>query len=302
MVPNFLLLRILSAVVAAIGYIADVGADEDGLKVPAISSGQPAAGKMVAVTSPEYEGTNVFHTLFLPENWSPVGPPLPIIFEYTGNRFPASGSTGKVEDAALGFGLSGGKFIWVSLPYINKQGTANEVTWWGDEEATVRYAKTNVPRIIKQFRANSNAVFLCGFSRGAIAVNYIGLHDDEIAGLWSAFVTHDHFDGARSWRTDWGAPFEEYRAHARKRLARVGERPYWVSQQGGDSGSEAFVRSSLDDVSNFQFASVNVGRILGRFPNETAKSSHTDRWLLKPSAEREAVWVWVQKVVHGTTQ
>lgn len=295
---NLLPLAIISLAAAA----AVSAQDQETLVLPVLSKGSAAAGKKVAVTPLEYAGTEVFHTLFLPEDWSPDGPKLPIIFEYTGNRFPASGSTGKVEDAALGFGLSGGKYIWVSLPYVSEKGTANEVTWWGDEDATVRYAKTNVPQIIKQYGADPNAVFLCGFSRGAIAVNYIGLHDDEIAGLWSAFVTHDHFDGARSWGTRWGAPLKRYQADAKERLARVGQRPYWVSQQGNHSASEMFVRSALDDVNNFQFAYVNVGSILGEFPNDTAKTSHTDRWLLKPSIERQAVWGWMRKVIQSAAQ
>ena len=43
------------------------------------------------------------------------------------------------------------------------------MTWWGDTEATVDYAKRNVPRIIKALGADPNAVFLCGFSRARSA-------------------------------------------------------------------------------------------------------------------------------------
>ena len=177
------------------------------LIVPPLASGDPAPGKRVNVTSEEYAGTDVNHTIYLPPDWMADGEKIPIIFEYTGNHFPQSGSTGEVEGAALGFGLSAGKFIWVSLPYINEDHTDNEIRWWGDEAATVDYAMQNVPKIIERFNADPDAVFLCGFSRGAIGVNYIGLHDDEIAKLWSAFITHDHFDGVRQWGgTTWGSP------------------------------------------------------------------------------------------------
>ncbi|TWU01103.1 hypothetical protein [Stieleria varia] len=266
------------------------------LIVPAVSPGTPAAGKRVLMTAPEYAGTDVFHTLYLPQHWSPDGEPTPIIFEYTGNYFPQSGSTGKVEDGALGYGLSGGRFIWVSLPYVNSQGTANEVTWWGDERATVEYAKLNVPRIIERFNADPDAVFLCGFSRGAIGVNYIGLHDDEIAKLWTAFISHDHFDGVRQWNTPWGSPLQQYQADARKRLERVGNRRYWVSQNGLSSQSEQFIRSVYPVPDQFTFASIDASEILGSFPNEIAKSPHTDRWLLKPSQYRSDVWDWMNKV------
>jgi len=188
-------------------------------KIPEISQGTPAAGKRVKVTAPEYAGTEVYHTLYLPAEWTAdwkeTPKRLPIIFEYTGNHAPKLGSTGQVKDAGLGFGLSGGKYIWVSLPYIREDGKANQVTWWGDVEKTVGYAKTNVPRIIEEFGGDPEAVFLCGFSRGAIGVNFLGLHDDEIAGLWTAFITHDHFDGVRQWtKSGWGGPLEKYRREA----------------------------------------------------------------------------------------
>ncbi|MFK7766808.1 MAG: hypothetical protein AB8B55_06265 [Mariniblastus sp.] len=274
------------------------------LKLPQLSEGQPAAGKKVSITPKEYENTNVFHTLYLPSDWKAAGERLPIIFEYTGNFFPASGSTGQVEDAGLGFGLSGGKYIWVSLPFINAAGNANEVTWWGDESATIGYAKRNVPRIIEQFNADPERVFLCGFSRGSIGINYIGLHDDEISKLWSAFVTHDHFDGVREWRgTSWGSPLEKYRAESVERLKRVGERPYLVCQNGNSQSTMAFIKSSLskDDSqpnvgNNFVLNAVSTIEIFGEFPNGIAKHPHTDRWLLKPSRYREATWSWMNRV------
>lgn len=289
--------------------VARVGADDlasmkldvksqEVLAIPALSPGAPAAGKRVAVTPPEYAGTNVFHTLYLPKDWKKNGDALPVIFEYTGNHFPQSGSTGEPEDAALGFGLSGGRYIWVSLPYISEDLSDNAVRWWGDEAATIAYAKQNVPRIIKEFGADPNAVVLCGFSRGAIGVNYIGLHDDEISRLWSAFVTHDHFDGVKQWGTTWGSPLQEYRRRAVERLKRVGNRPYLVSQNGKNRGSEDFVRSNLPDTSNFTFSYINAGEILGGFPNEFAKSAHTDRWPLKSSGDRTMTWAWMNAAVE----
>ncbi len=271
------------------------------LVVPKLSSGPPAAGRRVTITPAEYEGTNVFHTLFLPANWKPGGPPLPIIFEFTGNYHPNSGSTGRPEDAALGFGLSGGRHIWVSLPFIRDDHTGNAVTWWGDEAATMAYAKMNVPRIIDDYGADPKAVVLCGFSRGAIGVNYIGLHDDEISKLWTAFVAHDHFDGVRQWNgTTWGQPLERYRIKARERLQRVGERPYLVSQNGNERDTETFIRSTLSDASNFRFVYIKTDEIFGTFPNQLAKSGHTDRWLLKPSTYRETTWNWMNRAAHAT--
>ncbi|WP_068138675.1 hypothetical protein [Roseimaritima ulvae] len=273
---------------------------EQPLLVPPVSQGLPRAGRRVAVTPPEYAATAVYHTIYLPQAWTADGEPLPIIFEYTGNRFPASGSTGEVKDAALGFGLSGGQYIWVALPYINPQGTANEVTWWGDQAATIGYAKTNVPRIIERYNANPQAVFLCGFSRGAIGVNYLGLHDDEIARLWTAFIAHDHFDGVRQWNTDWGSPLTLYRQTATQRLARVKGRPYWVSQNGDLAATESFVRSALEDVRSFRFDEVPVREILGDFPNQHALTGHTDRWPLLPSPNRDRIRNWMRQIVDAS--
>ena len=273
---------------------------EETLTIPRLSTGEATAGKRVKITAPEYAGTQVYHTVFLPENWNFDGPRLPIIFEYTGNYFPKSGSTGEVKDAGLGFGLSGGKYIWVSLPYIHENLQENQVTWWGDEKATVEYAKLNVPRIIEQFNADPGAVFLCGFSRGAIGVNYLGLYDDGVAKLWTGFITHDHFDGIREWRnTDWGTPLDKYQATATARLSRVAGRPYLVCQNGDQYGTEAFVRERLDSVENFTFIDVRTLEIFGEFPHPLAKSAHTDMWPLLPSEYRTQAWQWMNRVAAG---
>ncbi|QXD25178.1 hypothetical protein F7C95_04560 [Opitutia bacterium ISCC 51] len=267
------------------------------LSIPKLSSGNPSAGKFVKVTAPEYVGTHVYHTIYLPDDWSADGERLPIIFEYTGNYFPKSGSTGEVKDAGLGFGLSGGKYIWVSLPYIHENHQENQVTWWGDDQATVEYAKVNVPRIIEAYNADPNVVFLCGFSRGAIGVNYLGLHDDEVAKLWTGFITHDHFDGIKEWgKTEWGSPFEKYQAEATERLKRVDGRPYLVCQNGDKYGTETFVRERLQSLGNFTFIDVQTAKLFGSFPNDIAAHPHTDRWALIPSEYRRLAWGWFNEL------
>jgi hypothetical protein len=272
---------------------------EETLSIPELSLGDPDAGKRVNLTPPEYAGTQVYHTIYLPEGWNRDGEPLPIIFEYTGNYFPKSGSTGEVKDAGLGYGLTGGKYIWVSLPYIHENLQENQVTWWGDDQATIEYAKVNVPRIIEEFHADPNAVFLCGFSRGAIGVNYLGLYDDEVAKLWTGFITHDHFDGIKEWgKTDWGSPLDVYQASATVRLQRVAGRPYLVCQNGDKYGTEAFVRERLDSVGNFTFIDGQTIEIFGSFPHPLAKGAHTDMWALLPSKYRTQAWEWINRVAR----
>lgn len=292
------------AIFASVSLLAgslDVFSDAS-LRCPPLAAGPPGAGKRVAVTPPEYAGTAVFHTLYLPPIWKPDGGRLPIIFEYTGNYFPQSGSSGRVEDSRLGFGLTGGRYIWVSLPYIAANKRQNEVTWWGDVKATTEYAKTNVPRILAQYQVNLHAVFLCGFSRGAIGVNFLGLHDDEIASLWTGFISHDHFDGVREWRgTDWGSPMSQYQAAALERLKRVGQRPYLVCQSGKEFRSKAYLESMPCDISNFRFLNVDTEAIFGNFPNAYAKSPHTDRWAYVPNRFRQEAWAWLNEVVRSAT-
>ena len=277
-------------------------ADSAELELPAVSNGPPAAGRKVAVTAPEYAGTGVHHMLYLPPDWKPEwkkqGRSWPVIVEYTGNKAPSLGSTGRVEDAALGFGISGGRFIWAVLPYVSKNHDRNEVTWWGDEKATVAYAKTNVPRICAEFGGDARAVFICGFSRGAIGVNYLGLHDDEIARLWCGFISHDHYDGVWEWKgTTWGTPLDKYRSGAADRLRRLKGRPALVCQNGGTRVIQEYLTGRLSSV-EFTFLTVHTDDIFTKFPNELAMHSHTDRWLLKDSPDRQQVWAWVEHVLR----
>ena len=269
------------------------------LQLPKLSAGSPAPGRKVRVTAPEYDGTNVFHTLYLPpdwkSNWQASGKRWPVIFELTGNQWAACASTGQPQDASLGYGLSAGQFIWVSLPYVNATGDANETHWWGDQQATIDYLKRNVPRVIKQFGGDSEAVILCGFSRGAIGANFLGLADDEVAKLWTAFVAHDHFDGVRQWNgTDWGTPLADYQTAATKRLQRVAGRPYYVRTS---KATQAFIEQRLADTTNFTYYDVNMQEIFGVIPNDIVIHSHNDRWLLKPSRYRDEAWQWINEAL-----
>ncbi len=276
------------------------------LKLPPVSIGPPAPGRKVAMTASEYAGTGVHHMLYLPPDWNAdwkrQNRSWPMIVEYTGNKAPKLGSSGRVEDAALGFGISAGRFIWVVLPYVSNSRDQNELTWWGDEEATVAYAKAIVPRICDEYGGDSGAVFLCGFSRGAIGVNYLGLHDDEIARLWCGLISHDHYDGVKEWKgTTWGSPLEQYRAGAANRLRRLKGRPVLVCQNGGTQVIEQYLagRSALAE---FTFLSVATAEIFGAFPNESAVHPHTDRWLLKASPAREKVWQWVERALSNRSR
>lgn len=251
------------------------------LVTPEMTTDEPAAGRRVRQVAPEYKGTEVYHALYLPEDWKP-GDKYSLIIEYTGNRFAESGSTGEVKDANLGYGLTGGKgFIWVSMPYIEKGGKRNAALWWGDKQATVDYCKTNLPRICRQFGGDLKSVFICGFSRGAIGASYIGLADDLIASFWKGMITHDHFDGDRMW----GYP-ESDRKSALLRLARLKGRPVLVCGEAND-----FLRDHLE-LAKFTFLAPPVAEIF-KIPEGKVINPHTDLWMHRDSKYREEARQWL---------
>ena len=258
------------------------------LETPAMTDAPPGPGLRVRQVAPEYEGTEVYHALYLPVDWKPGGN-YPVIVEYTGNKFPVGASTGEVKDANLGYGISGGKgFIWVSMPYVEKGRQKNALYWWGDRQATIDYCKTNLPRICKDFGGDTNNIILCGFSRGAIATSYIGLADDEIASFWKGIFTHDHFDGVRKWDYP-----ESDEASALKRLARLKGRPVLVCSMG--SSERDFLKDHLD-LADFTFLHV-LTRELFNIPEGKVIHPHTDLWMHKDSEYRDQARAWLRSVV-----
>jgi hypothetical protein len=267
------------------------------LALPPLTADGPAPGKRAVVTAREYVGTKVRHLIALPDDWTPDwkarGKNWPVIAEYTGNYFPTSGSTGEVEGAALGYGVARGKAIWVVLPYVAKDHQKNERTWWGDIDATVGYAKTNLPRICAEFGGDPKKVVLCGFSRGAIGVSFLGLHDDEIEKLWCGLWAHDHFDGMQEWKGHaWGSPLARYREEASVRLRRLSGRPLLVSQAGAET------RRFIDGLapSGVTYLTVDMGAHFGTFPNDLAKHPHNDRWPLRDGDATTTARAWFERV------
>ena len=267
------------------------------LALPPLTEQGPQPGKRATVTTPEYVGTKVHHLITLPDDWTPDwkarGKSWSVIAEYTGNYFPTSGSTGEVEGAGLGYGVARGKAIWVVLPYVAKDHQKNEITWWGDIDATVAYAKNNIPRICAQFGGDPKKVVLCGFSRGAIGVSFLGLHDDEVAKLWCGLWAHDHFDGMLEWKGHtWGSPLARYREEASVRLRRLQGRPLLVSQAGAQT------RRFIDALapSGVTYLTVDMAAHFGTFPNELAKHPHNDRWPLRDGDATSTARAWFERV------
>ena len=261
------------------------------LVTPVMTEVSPAAGERVRQVPVEYEGTQVYHSLYLPTDWKPDGR-YSVIVEYTGNYFPPGKGSGEVKDANLGYGMSGGEgFIWVVMPYVEVGRKENAVKWWGDKQATIDYCKVNLPRICKKYGGDPDNVIICGFSREAIGASYIGLADDEIAGLWKGMFTHDHFDGQKTW----GYP-ESDRNSALKRLARLNGRPVLVGGQHASTVRDEYLVDHLD-LADFTFLDVPTNEVFD-IPEGPFIHSHTDLWMHRESEYRRMARAWIQALIN----
>lgn len=258
------------------------------LDVPEVTGGAPAAGRRVKLTAPGYEGTAVHHAIYLPTNWTPAKK-FPVLFEYAGNGNYSNPKLGDVCDGTvggchLGYGLSAGKdFIWVCLPFVEiKGGTKqNAKIWWGDVEESVRYCHAAIEQTCAKFGGDKHALILCGFSRGAIACNFIGLHDDAIAARWRAFICSSHYDGVR---TDWPYAGAD-RVSALERLRRLKGRPQFICMENSIKDTEDYIKQT-GIAGDFTFMTIP-------FPN------HNDRWVLRDIPQRKQARDWIERVLRG---
>lgn len=263
------------------------------LTIPRLEPGEAAPGKRVRAVLPEWKSTEVYHIVYLPEDFDPAKR-YPVIVEFSGNGGYTSKwgdvSTGLPEGSKLGYGMSGGKdFIWICAPYLTTDGKKIATRWWGDKprfdpKPTVQYCKKLVPHVCRKYSGDPKRVIIAGFSRGAIAVNYIGLHDDEIAKLWCGFVAYSHYDGARLW---------EYPASDRKsahaRLKRLQGRPQFICHEGR-TGSWGLTSAK---------ECIEESKVKGTFTFvPTGFRNHADAWVLRPSKARTELRKWVSRAVN----
>ncbi|MCX7008096.1 MAG: GDSL-type esterase/lipase family protein, partial [Kiritimatiellaeota bacterium] len=268
---------------ASHAQLPDISSVPPDLTVPPLTEGAPAPGARVKHYLSEFKGTQLYHVLYLPTDWKP-GARYPVIVEYAGNGGYTNKygdiSTGVPEGSKLGYGISGGKnFIWLCMPFVNAQEKKIAPNWWGDVDATVAYCKQAVRMVCDQFGGDAASVILCGFSRGAIACGYIGLHDDEIAALWRAFIPYSHYDGV----SRWSYPASDV-ASAIARMQRLKGRPTFVCQEGTIAATKKFVAASGVQAP-FTFEAVPF-------------RNHNDGWTLRPSPTRAALRAWLQDVLR----
>jgi hypothetical protein len=254
------------------------------LTVPEMEEATPAPGLRTRAVTSGWERTMVYHALYLPRDWE-AGQSYPVVVEYPGNggfqNDLGDASDGSVEGAVLGYGLSGGVgYVWVCLPCIESASDGvlqNDWKWWGDVEATKRYTIETVTEVCKLYGGDEAQVILCGFSRGAIATHYIGLHDDKISKLWQGFFCHSHFDGVRAW------PYPQSDStSAKERLQRVNGRAIWISHELSTAATQDYLSRSG--------VSVNTTFVPIPFPN------HSAGWLLRDLPERAQARGWLAKL------
>lgn len=280
-----LTLLLLPAALSA-APLPDISTVPADLSIPELSDGAPGAGKRVRLEL--FESTPPV-VVYLPTDWVPEKK-FPVIVELAGNGIFKNDygdtSSGLPEGSKLGYGLGGGKgFVWACVPFLNEAGDKTAITWWGDApeyrpDSTVAFLKRAVPALCERFSGDPERVILCGFSRGAIAANAIGLHDDEIAKLWRGFACYSHYDGVS---TRW--PFAGAdSASARQRLARLNGRPQLICSESPVAG----VRKHLENAGaegDFTFL-------------ETGFRNHNDAWVLRPSPARDTARAWLAKAIQ----
>ena len=286
------LLGLVAALPLARAEAPDIRSVEPDLTIPKLETGQPDAGKRVKQTIPGYEQTRVYHVTYLPTDWV-KGKRYPVLIEYAGNNHRGAYgdiSTGRPEGSNMGYGISGGRgFIWVCLPYLNAAGDDIALTWWGDSKTrtarpTLDYCHKTVPWICEKYGGDTDRVVLCGFSRGAIACNYLGLHDNETAKLWRAFIPYSHYDGIATW------PYPASdRDSALTRLKRLAKRPQFICHEvTGSRLNLAATKKWIESTgikANLTFA-------------ETGFRNHNDAWLLRTSPAREHLRAWLKRVLQ----
>jgi hypothetical protein len=258
----------------------DVASVPKDLESPQVTEGEPAPGRRVRQAGPGYESTEVHHTLYLPVNWNLTNL-YPVIVEYPGNAyagFNGDSCSGTVEGSNLGYGISGGSnYLWLCLPFVEtvRGHKQNATRWWGDINETVAYCTNNVPLICRRFHGNTNAIILTGFSRGAIACNFIGLHDDAVARLWRAFIPFSHYDGVK---TNWPYPGAD-RASAQLRLNRLEGRPQCICEEQSTTATRTYLEAT-GIAAPFTFVTVPF-------------RNHSDEWVLRKSPARHTVREWL---------
>ncbi len=269
----------------------DIRAVPEDLVVPALVDRAPNPGRRVRLSCKSFPHPQLFASLYLPTNWR-KGQSYPVIVEMPGNggyqnQF-GDRCTGKVEDASLGYGLTGGQdAIWLVVPFLDASGKNIAQTWWGTSpsfatETSLEFLEEAIDQVVQSWGGDADRIVLTGFSRGSLACNYLGLANDQIASRWRAFICYSHYDGVKS---SWPYPDSD-RTSARIRLDRLGNRHQFVCMEAGP------MQQPLQDY----FKSIpNSDRFVVQ---STGFRNHNDQWVLRPSSARRDLRQWLKKQLN----
>ncbi|MEY3459303.1 MAG: hypothetical protein RL215_2460, partial [Planctomycetota bacterium] len=268
----------------------DMRSVPEDLRVPVAEEGEAGAGRRVFLGSTKEAALRgePAAVLWLPENWR-AGGSWPLLVELPGNGGyrDAQGDecSGNLWDCNLGYGLTAGRdWIWLCLPFLNGDGSRVAKTWWGDAPsyaaaATQEFWQEQLEKVLREYGGDSDCVVLSGFSRGAIAVQALGLGDEGLSRRWAAFLPCSHYDGVRRW------PFVGSDSEAAAiRRGRLGNRPQLIMGEGLQvEETRRFLEGTGMDLSRVEFRS-------------TGFRNHSDRWALRPSESRDVARRWLEGI------
>jgi predicted esterase len=256
---------------------------------PIVSDGQPRPGVRVRVNPREFAGEPVYYTLYLPADWS-AERKWPLVVEFPGNRYHLPHEqiyTGSVDDCRMGYDLTRGVgSVWLAISPVGMRCSprANAPLWWGGQgpqdpegqRATVMLVKQTLARVIPAYAIDTRKVVGVGFSRGAVALGYIGLADDELSRVWAGLWAHSHFDG-----------FGLTQDPGQTRLRRLGKRPVMLTWGEDDSGRA--------DSEKALAALKSIGaQVTGHMVPEVG---HTDGWPDQQPVVLPFVRSWYQRII-----
>ena len=263
------------------------------LVMPALTVGTPGPGKWVKQQLPSRKGSDAYHCLYLPTEWRP-GQKYPVLVGFPGNgpfrNIYGDRSGGLPEDNEMPYGISGGHgYIVLSLGYLDsRHNLAPAQWWWGDVKATVAYCKDAVAMVCRDFGGDPTQVVLTGFSRSAIGVSFIGLHDDTIARLWRAFICYDDWETQKDMARDWYKygknsfnydPADFGGTGVEQRFRRVAGRPVFILGASGEA-------KELNEKYHFPFTFV-----------DKPHRNHNTSWSMRDTPERAQIRAWLKRVL-----
>ena len=152
---------------------------------------------------------------------------------------------------------------------------------------TIDYLHSALNQAFDLYGGDPERVVITGWSRGAIAVGAIGLHNDATSSLFKAFVPYSHLDGDCGW-VDSGEDAANSEAALQARWTRLGGRPTLylgecaVATAEGPVWLQKIGQNGTKATSGMEFMT-------------TGWANHNDAWVLRNSSARTYLRQWLKK-------